>query len=154
MPSAWRIVKRKYAAQAFDGEGARLYGGRWNSPGTRMVYASGTVALAALEMLVHLNRSSLLAFYVLCEVRFDDSLVSAIEADKIPGNWRQYPPPSWLQSFGDAWIRRGLSVVLGVPSAVVERERNYLLNPRHPDFGQVTIGQPAPFRFDSRLLAP
>src|SRR5215218_6603737 len=119
MPSAWRIVKRKLAGRAFDGEGARLYGGRWNSAGTRMVYTSGSVALAALEMLVHLNRSSLLASYLLCEVRFDDSLVRTIEADKIPGNWREYPAPSWLQSFGDAWIHRGLSAVLGVPSAVV-----------------------------------
>ena len=61
MRTGWRIVKTKYAAQAFDGEGARLYGGRWNSPGLRMVYNSENVALAALEILRHLVKSSLFA---------------------------------------------------------------------------------------------
>ena len=76
---AWRIVKAKHAATAFDGEGARLFGGRWNSPGTRMIYTSATLSLAALESLVHLSPPVLFK-YVAIPVEFDESLIETLPA--------------------------------------------------------------------------
>lgn len=153
MLTGWRIVKTKYAAQAFDGEGARLYGGRWNSPGVRMVYTSENLALAALEILTHLGKSSLLTSYSRCAVHFDESLITSLDRSLLPANWRAYPAPPELQLLGDTWATSMTSVVLEVPSVVIETESNYLINPLHPDFSTLVIDQPEPFDFDSRLMA-
>ena len=151
MATGWRIVKSRYASTAFDGEGARLYGGRWNSPGTRMVYTSSTISLAVLEVLVHLQEASLLSSYSLLSVSFDDAFVERLDRSMLPDGWRIYPPPSDLQRIGDDWVRSQRSVALEVPSVIVERESNYLLNPAHPDFSSVVIGEPESFTFDERL---
>ena len=151
MPAGWRIVKSARVPSAFDGEGARLHGGRWNSPGTAVVYAAQSESLAALELLVHLQASHLLMSYSSIRVDFDDALVEVVNADKLPPEWRGHPPPSSLRSLGDRWVAEGRSVVLQVPSAVVSTELNYVLNPRHPDFTRVSVGPAKPFRFDPRL---
>lgn len=153
MPTGWRIVKTKFAGQAFDGEGARLYGGRWNSPGVRMVYTSESLALAALEILAHLGRSSALASYSRCAVHFDSALVTSLDRTLLPADWRVYPAPAELQSLGNSWITGKTSAVLEVPSALVETESNYLINPLHPDFGSLIIESPEPFDFDPRLVS-
>ena len=152
MPLAWRIVKQRHSHGAFDGEGARLYGGRWNSPGVPAVYASESRALATLEVLAGLQTHAPLPAYVLISVEFDDPVVAAIELDDLPSDWRQYPPPSSTQRLGDDWITQGDSPVLRVPSALVPKESNFVLNPRHPDFGLVRIGEPEPLSMDPRLL--
>lgn len=152
MPTAWRIFKSRRSGSAFDGEGARLYGGRWNSPGTRMVYTAGSESLAVLEVLVHLGDVETLSSYSLCAVEFDDRLVETLDRSKLPENWSTYPAPSELRHIGDAWVQDLSSAVLEVPSAVVELESNYLINPVHKDFGAMRLGYPQPFRFDRRLL--
>lgn len=149
MKQAWRIVKEKHAATAFDGEGARLYGGRWNSAGTCMVYASGTKALAALECLVHINPPVFFR-YVAIPIEFDDALVE--RADGLPANWTEHPPSATTQRLGDLWARQARSAVLEIPSVIVPAEPNYLLNPAHPHFNKIAIGPPEPFSFDPRLL--
>lgn len=153
MPTSWRIVKARHAATAFDGEGARLEGGRWNSPGSPMVYTAGSAALAALEMLVHLGRAATLPAYVLIACSFDEALVTRANRATLPANWRSYPAPPELQQLGDAWLRRGTSAVLEVPSAVIPTEPNYLLNPQHADFPSIARTAPQPFEFDLRLLS-
>lgn len=153
MATGWRIVKSRHAGTAFDGEGARLYGGRWNSLGTRMIYTSGSVSLAVLEVLVHVQEANLISSYSLIPARFDDALVQHLDRSRLPDDWRSYPAPPELQQLGDEWVRSQTSSVLEVPSAVVERESNYLLNPAHPDFSSIFIGEPEPFNFDERLLA-
>jgi RES domain-containing protein len=152
MLRAWRIVKKRHAKAAFDGEGARLYGGRWNSPGVSAVYTSDSRALATLEVLAGLQTNSPLSAYVLIPAEFDDSLVVAVELEKLPADWNQNPPTPSTQRIGDDWISSGKSVVLRVPSALVPRESNYLFNPRHPDFSAVTVGKPEPLSLHSRLL--
>lgn len=152
MVTGWRIVKSRRVRSAFDGEGARLYGGRWNSPGTRVVYVAGSVSLAVLEVLVHLGDAGVLSSYSLCGVEFDDGLIEPLDRSRLPHDWRSYPAPPGLRRIGDAWVRDGSSAVLEVPSAVVEQESNYLLNPQHPDFASVNVGKPEPFGFDERLL--
>ena len=151
MTTAWRICKAKLSGTAFTGEGAFLYGGRWNSPGVRMVYLAQSPSLATLEMLVHLDASELLAAYRLCEAVFDDRLVETLDPATLPKNWRRSPAPVALQRLGDEWTASMRSAVLRVPSAIVPGESNYLLNPAHPDSTDVTAGKMRPYEFDPRL---
>ena len=151
MGEAWRIVKKKHAVTAFDGEGARLNGGRWNSVGVRVVYVSCTKSLAALETLVHLKLP--VAFkYVAIPLQFDDVLVETFPPATLPAGWDTEPPSLASQQIGDAWVKNSRSALLALPS-VITGETNYLLNPAHPDFKKISIGKPEPFAFDPRLLA-
>jgi RES domain-containing protein len=152
--TAWRIVKARHAADAFDGEGARVEGGRWNSPGAPVVYTSQSAALAVLELLIHLGRGSILSAYVLIPCTFDDALVSRLDRKRLPNNWRSYPAPPELQLIGDEWVRSGTSAVLEVPSAIINSDSNYLLNPQHRNFQAIRVMNPQPFEFDLRLVRP
>ena len=149
--SAWRITKQKHAKSAFTGEGARLYGGRWNSPGTAMIYTAQSQSLAVLEVLVHLDSPELLKKYVLFEVAVDEAYVDALDPSKLPRNWTVDPAPSEVQTIGDDWAAGGTSAVLRVPSTLVPGESNFLLNPRHPDFRKLRIGKALLFLFDPRF---
>ena len=151
MPEAWRIVKAKHAATAFSGEGAAKTGGRWNSRGVPVVYASGTKSLAALEILVHLNPPVPFQ-YVAFRLQFDAALVENIPLNRLPADWRVEPPPPSTKAIGDAWVREVRSAVLALPSVIVPGELNYLLNPVHPAFKKISIGKPERFAFDPRLL--
>lgn len=152
MPAAWRILKKRHVPFAFDGEGARQYGGRWNSPGTSVVYASETRALCLLEVLAGLRSVKPIDAYVLIPVRFHDAMVIGVERNDLAADWRRSPPPPTTQQIGDDWVQRQRSAVLRVPSAIVPEESNYLLNPAHPDFGRIEIGPPEEILIDSRLL--
>ncbi len=153
MLTLWRIAKTRHADSAFEGEGARLYGGRWNSVGGRVAYASESIALACLEVLVGLQRSGVLASYSLVSARLDEAIVESLTAS-LPAGWRNHPPSPESQAVGDRWVAERRSAVLRVPSAIIEVESNYLLNPEHPEFGRITISAPVPFAFDARLIAP
>ena len=145
----WRLAKARYAQTAFDGEGARLYGGRWNSPGRSVVYLAGSLALAALEILVHVKSQGELEGYVKIRVQAPEGLASEVET--LPENWQQGRAPNETQVIGDAWLKAGETPLLRVPSVIIPEEPNYLLNPRHPDFSKLTIGEAEPFSFDPRL---
>jgi RES domain-containing protein len=134
---------------AFSGEGARLYGGRWNSPGASVVYTSGSRALAALESLVHLN-SPVIFKYAAIPIAFDDALLE--EAAELPADRTDEPSPSATTTIGDLWVQEARSAVVKLPSVIIPREPNYLLNPAHPDFKKIVIGRPEPFSFGARLL--
>lgn len=148
--TAFRIVKQRHAGTAFDGEGAARAGGRWNSRGVRVVYASATKALCALEILVHLPTTSQLAFVVF-PLGIPPQLVQSLPKARLPAGWRTMPPGTATQQLGDAWVASGSSAVLAVPS-VLTGETNYLLNPAHPDFARIQIGRKARFVLDPRLL--
>jgi len=151
MPTAWRIVKRKFARDAFSGEGSRLYGGRWNNPGTPLVYTAGSQSLAALELLVHLESADLLDHYVIFEVNFESTLVSSLDS-ALPKHWDSQPIPSKNRALGDAWARDRTSTILRMPSVLIPSEHNYILNPRHPKFAKIRMGKQTPFRLHPRLL--
>lgn len=152
MISAWRITKQKHAKNAFSGEGAKLYGGRWNSPGKLVIYTAESRALALTEILVHLESAGMLSRYVVFEVEIDARYVAHFELRDLPKNWRAEPAPKRLQALGDEWLDSAKSAVLRVPSAVVGGEFNYLLNPSHPDFTKLRIHGPEKFRIDKRLM--
>ena len=150
--TAWRIFKSQHEVSAFSGEGARLYGGRWNSQGTSIVYTAGTASLAVLELLVHITSPRVLDAYSLCEITFADTLVETIGMADLPSSWRTSPALWDLKRLGDSWAAQRTSAVLQVPSAIVESEVNFLLNPAHADFSSIEIGPARPHRFDPRLL--
>lgn len=151
MPVAWRMVKTKRLATALDGESARRSGGRWNSPGTPMLYASQTIALACLEVLVHLQEEETLPHYVVVPMEFSAEQFIELDLAGLPANWRDPVAPIEIQQMGDAWIKSQDSVVLKVPSVIVPLEHNYLINPRHPEFASVKIGPFEPLELDRRL---
>jgi RES domain-containing protein len=149
----WRLCKADHAATAFTGEGAILYAGRWHHAGTPVVYTAESRSLAILEQLVHLSRSRLPPRFVCFSADVPDALaVVEVSAAELPPDWHRHPGPPALRDLGTKWAESNASVALAVPSAVVRGERNVLLNPRHPEFARVTIGEAEPFALDERLV--
>ena len=150
MIRVWRLSSSHYPVP--DGEGARLYPGRWNLPGVAVVYASATLSLAVLETLVHVDSDILPDNLITLSADIPDQLaIEVIQDDELPSNWREYPVPEALQVRGTQWVQRGHTAVLSVPSVVAPGERNYLLNPAHPDFSKIKWSKPSPFKWDPRL---
>jgi RES domain-containing protein len=102
---------------------------------------------------VGLQQSSVLASYSLISARLDEASIEALPMSSLPAGWRNHPPSEESQAIGDRWVAERRSAVLRVPSAIIEVESNYLLNPGHPEFGRITISAPVPFAFDARLIA-
>lgn len=150
--TVWRVTHRRYGDSAFSGEGARQYGGRFNSPGTLVVYTSENLPLALLETLTGLERYDQLRSYVFFRAQLAEELVSSFSEKDLPEGWDRYPPPPGSQQIGDRWTSREESVALRVPSVVVPYSYNYLLNPSHPAFDEIEIGAGEPFPVDQRLL--
>ena len=146
----WRLCRRRHAA--FDGEGARRAGGRWNRKGSAVVYASESLSLAALELLVHCDPSLLPTDLVAIRAKVPDGVaIRRVEEKDLPRDWRAYPAPPSLAEIGTAWIAAGDTAVLTVPSCLVPKERNALLNPAHGEFRRIRVGRPEAFSFDPRL---
>jgi len=141
----FRVCRSLHAS--LDGEGARRVGGRWNSPGRSVVYMAETVSLAVLENLVHMAKVDFPAGYVVVAVVIPDQ-VRVLRAEDLPAGHR----PVSQKKLGDQWIESLASAVLEVRSTVVPIEHNYLLNPKHPDFAQITAEPPVAFVFDERLF--
>ena len=151
---AYRLVKARYADTALDGSGAKAYGGRWNSRGVPMVYASDSIALAALELLVHLHRGEILNQYRLYTLELPDDSTLSLDVGALPVDWRRDPAPLSTAEIGDEWAGSLQSPALAVPSTVVPEQRNILLNPAHKDFRKLIAAvTSAPFDFDPRLIS-
>ncbi|HDG1674405.1 TPA: RES family NAD+ phosphorylase [Kluyvera cryocrescens] len=149
----YRLTKTRFAAEAWTGNGARDYGGRWNSEGTPMVYTTGVPSLAVLEVLVHLDAFPGLGGFSLLAIDVPDSLIVQIDPAALPGGWDAPTAPKAAQAIGDNWIREGASVALGVPSAILPIEYNFLLNPKHHAFKAIAAkASVLPFEFDNRLF--
>ncbi|HEY5299344.1 MAG TPA: RES domain-containing protein [Acetobacteraceae bacterium] len=132
----------------WDGAGAAIQGGRWNPPGAPVIYAAGTLSLAMLERLVQrrdLGRTLLIEAEVPPTVAVEDLMESP------PPNWRALGSPEAADA-GGAWIAAGRTAILRVPSALVPREANYVVNPRHPDARRIAVMPPAPLEWDARLI--
>lgn len=151
MPLFYRIVQENRADSAFDGEGARLYGGRWNSPGVPAVYLAESRALAALEILVHAPREALRLNWIVIELEVPDSLIDRVPASKLPGSWRLQPSSQQAQAFGTRWLRDFRNLALLLPSIVIPEENSLLLNPKDPAMSGMKPGKHKPFSFDPRL---
>jgi RES domain-containing protein len=149
--TVYRIVKTKWVSSAFDGEGARKYPGRWNSRGTSMIYTASSEALATLEILVHYESEQLIRdHFVIVPLVIPSTCILQL-GDDLPDDWDAQPAPTSTRTIGDNWIKDNASAALAVPSVVVPREKNYLINPNHADFKNISILDPQPLNLDSRL---
>jgi RES domain-containing protein len=149
---AWRLSRFESKERTFDGEGARLYPGRWNPAGVPVVYTSGHLSLAVLEVLVHARADQVRIAFHAFEITIPDALVEVLPDEQLPRGWDAAVIARSTREFGETWARERRSVALSVPSVIVPRERNIVLNPLHRDFAQLEIARPARFRFDERLL--
>ena len=149
----WRLLPRQFADAPLDGEGARLNGGRWNPPGVAMVYASTSLSLAALEILVHVGAPDLLPddLTAVEVVVPDGASVETLPVDDLPRGWGGHPAPRSLAGLGREWVESKRTALLRVPSAVVSVEWNLLVNPVHPDAAGLRVASRRPFRWDARL---
>lgn len=152
--TAWRIVTPQFGdpSVAFNGDGARRHGGRWNNKGVALTYTSESPSLAILELRVNLLPDPDLVYHLI-PVTFGDDLILDLPPADLPADWKTHPAPAEVKALGDAWVREQRSVVLRVPSAVVEIQSNYLINPLHPEYpGRFQIGDVVEYRFDPRLI--
>lgn len=148
----YRIAMAPYSHD-LTGIGARLYGGRWNQKGTAMIYTSKSRALAALEFLVHLPLSLAPAGLKIVTLQIsDETTIDEIPLSGLPASWRSHPAPPQLAELGSSWVKKNKTLLLRVPSVIIEKEFNILINPGHPDIKLVSIGKIEDFKFDDRLL--
>lgn len=145
----WRLATSLHPP--LTGEGAALRGGRWNSVGQSVIYASTHLSLALVELLVHVDSLDLPGNLIACEVALPDGLPEELDSDQLPTGWRD--DLRLTRAIGDDWIDSERSVALAVPSAVVPQEANVLLNPTHVRFAQVRVVRQEPFQLDPRLLS-
>ena len=146
---AYRIVNHKWRTSALDGEGARLYGGRWNHPGYSCVYLASSRALAALEMLVHLTPKTKSVRFSFVEVNLSSLSIEKITT--LPVGWDETLPSGVTREAGTEWLRSKRSAVLQVPSVLIQEEPNYILNPSHPECEDLFPVSARDFFFDPRL---
>jgi RES domain-containing protein len=132
----------------WDGTGAALYGGRWNPPGVPVIYAAGSLSLAMLERLVQRRN---FGGTILVEAEADDDISIESLMDNPPSNWRALGSPE-AQAAGARWAASGNSALLMVPSALVTREPNYVINPAHDDAARIRPGMPEQLEWDPRLF--
>ncbi len=149
---AWRIADGRF--DPFSSVGASLVGGRWNSPGLGVIYASRSYAGAMLECLAHAGIGRVPRTHVAVEIVITTAVtVERHDESGLPVGW-DHADLRVARAFGDAWIRELRTAVLVVPSVVARREGNVLINPRHPDFSAIVAGAPEPVVWDARLFAP
>lgn len=148
----FRIARKRYIHD-LTGQGAKLYGGRWNPKGIAVIYASETRALALVEYLVHVSWPQLPIDLQISTLQIPEGLnPEVISSKQLPKNWRVYPPPEKLAPLGAQWVRANRCLLLQVPSAVLDREHNTLINPAHPDMSRVKIGEVQDLKVDRRLV--
>jgi RES domain-containing protein len=151
MATFFRLVQAQWADSAMNGAGARLAGGRWNSPGLPAVYLAGSRALAALEVAAHAPREVLALEWRIIAVEVPDGLIESVEKRRLPDDWRNLPSSPGARRFGDAWLRSHVALALKLPSVVIPEEPVLLLNPLHRQITRIKVSKPAVFHFDSRL---
>ena len=149
----WRLVPERRAATVWDGEGPRIYGGRWNNKGTACVYLSEHLSLSALETLVHAAPADLPGKYVACALSVPDDVTVEVVSNpaKHSPHWASAPEVPELKAYGDKWVKDGGSALLRVPSAIIQHESNFVLNIAHADFKRMKPESQRDFFFDPRL---
>lgn len=152
MIRAYRLVKRRQSATAFDGEGARRFGGRWNSKGQACIYLTSSISLGHLEIMVHISDYHILRQYAVLSLNLEARDMMVLPDDALPNDWREYPAPLSTAVIGNEWLAGRESAVLSVPGVIVPSERNYLFNPQHPRVTAIikTVREEV-FSFDPRL---
>lgn len=148
----YRLSREKYCKD-LSGKGAEMAGGRWNSKGIAMVYTSESRALCLAEIAVNLPIGMIPKDYCLSEIQIvENAEIQLVEEIQLTEDWNSFPHSSATQDIGDKFISENKYLVLKVPSAVVQGDYNYLINPNHSQFNKIEIINTEPFRFDERLF--
>lgn len=150
MATFYRIVQAEWAASAMTGEGARMFGGRWNPPGVPAVYLADSRALAALEIIVNAPREVSALAWRIIEVEVPEELIETVRTAALPSDWQALPSSPGARLHGGRWLQSG-GLGLKLPSAVIPEEFTLLLNPQHPEAGKLRVSEPKVFRFDPRV---
>ncbi len=150
----YRIQNAKFGNE-LSGEGAKLFGGRWNSIGLPAIYTSGSIALAALEIFVHADNNILKGNYVALTIDLPKAIqINELTIDELPLNWQQFPAPDSLRTLGDIWLSRNKFAVLKMPSTIIPQEYNFIINPLHKNFIDIQVTKTSAFTFDTRFTSP
>ena len=148
----FRLSKSKHSKD-LSGKGAEKFGGRWNSKGVAIVYTSDSRALCTAEIAVHTPLGILPFDYEIATIHIpDNTIIPELELSELPKNWKSIPHAHSTQEIGDKFIDDDQFLLIKVPSAVVQGEFNYLINPSHADFKSISIQKTEPFNFDERLF--
>lgn len=146
----WRIAHARH--EALDGEGARRWGGRWNSPGRPVVYTSMTASLAILEKLVWIDPDEIPDDLRLFEIELSDKIeAERLDLARLPRDWKDVRCPACTE-LGDEWLACGSGLALIVPSALLDEEMNVLINPRHDHARRARVVRSRRFSFDPRIV--
>tara|TARA_R110002050_G_scaffold109799_1_gene221448 strand:+ start:198794 stop:199252 length:459 start_codon:yes stop_codon:yes gene_type:complete len=147
----YRLAKEEYISD-FSGEGARLYGGRWNLKGTPCFYAAENAAMCLLEFVVQYNKEALPHDAVMAEIELPDNLkITELTPDELPLNWDKVGENYATQRFGSEFFRNFHNIGFKVPSVVTPFGYNYILNPHHKDFKKLKLVGQKPFILDERI---
>jgi len=148
----FRLAKQKYSDD-FSGLDAELTGGRWNNKGTRILYTSDSRALCTAEIAVHMPIGLIPKDYYLITLEVPDTVtLHLIDSKSLPERWMDFPYSDITQDIGEDFISKGDFLILKVPSAVVQGDHNYLINPGHKEFDKVRLTGKEKFNFDECLF--
>lgn len=148
----FRLTQSKHG-KTLSGKGAALGGGRWNSPGTEMIYTAANRSLAMAEVAVHFSLATLPTGYMMMKIHIPDTIPFAqVDIENLPRDWNVFPPLKATQRIGDLFIQEAKDCLLKVPSAVTSGDFNFLINPFHSEFKKIKIVTYVPFTFDKRLF--
>ncbi len=145
----YRFSHYKYSKE-LNGEGASLFGGRWNSKGVPVVYTSFTISLALLELLIHAVSYDELSNTRLTYIEIPEKSIKTLDTKQLKQHW--IDDIDYTRFMGDEFITSASSLLLSIPSAIIPEENNILINPKHPHFSKVKIREVKQFRFDARLF--
>lgn len=146
----YRLSIEKYCDD-LSGAGAKIYGGRWNYVGTPVIYTAENISLSVLEILVRTDKTTIPPDYMLMRIEIPDSLViTQIVKSKLKKDWKDDLDNT--QFIGTEFAKNNQAIALKVPSAIVDEEHNYIINPAHPDIRKIKIKQVMPFKFDKRFF--
>ena len=149
--TVWRITREKYLDEAFTGEGAKMWGGRWNPAGQPAVYCAENLSLAILELIVHLDSDVDINNFVAIPASFNEKSVKTLTASQLPETWNYLPIGPASMVVGKKWLDEKKCMVLKVPSTIVPIENNFIINPLHLDFSRLEVGAPQKIRIDPRI---
>ena len=148
----YRISKPEHVPVALQGHGSAIAPGRWNSPGVRIGYTASSVALAMLEMLVHVNKEDVPAGLRLLGYEVPDGAVFVLPSQAWPPGWSELPYSDQVRHAGDSFVKEGMHLAMRVPSAIARGEFNVLVNPAHARFAEVELVVTEPLALDQRLF--
>jgi RES domain-containing protein len=146
----WRLTQQKHQETAFSGEGGLYASGRWSPKGLRVVYTASSLALATLELFVHLESDRIPLVAIRAEIP-DNLPIESVNIDNLPKNWQEATAYPQLQPLGKQWLQNRSTAILQIPSAIVPVESNYLINPEHPDCLKIQLDPPVVYKLDHRL---